>query len=319
VGFYDIFNGDADGLCALQQLRLETPLAAATLVTGGKRDIALLDRVAAEPGDRLTVLDVSMRANATGLRRALAAGAAVRWFDHHEAGEVPVDTGLEAHLDFAPGICTALIVDRHLAGRFRAWAVAGAFGDNLADSARAAATAHGYAAAAIAALQRLGECLNYNAYGDHVDELAFHPAELYRRLAPFRDPLDFVARDAAVATLDQARTRDLAQALAVRPALDSASAAAFVLPDAPWSRRVSGTLANHLATAAPTRATAVLTPSRGAYTVSLRAPRDHPRGAEHLARAFGGGGRAAAAGINGLPEGEVARFLDAFRAAFTSA
>jgi hypothetical protein len=48
------FNGDADGLCALQQLRLAGPRAAAgqeTLVTGVKRDIALLDRVAASRGD----------------------------------------------------------------------------------------------------------------------------------------------------------------------------------------------------------------------------------------------------------------------------
>ena len=318
MGFYDIFNGDADGLCALQQLRLETPLAA-TLVTGTKRDIALLDRVDAGRGDRLTVLDVSMKANAAGLRRALAAGASVRWFDHHEAGDVPVDARLEAHLDFASGICTSLIVDRHLAGRFRGWAVAGAFGDNLADSARAAAEERGFDAQEIEILKCVGECLNYNAYGEHVEELTFHPAELHRRLAPFRDPLEFARRDDAIAILDEARQRDLAQAIAVEPALDSPAATAFILPDAAWSRRVSGTMANQLATVYPSRATAVLTPSQGTYTVSLRAPRNHPRGAELLARAFGGGGRAAAAGINGLPEGDVARFLDAFRDAFTSA
>lgn len=41
---YDIFNGDADGLCALVQLRLQHP-AETSLVTGVKRDIQLLDRV----------------------------------------------------------------------------------------------------------------------------------------------------------------------------------------------------------------------------------------------------------------------------------
>ena len=55
----DVFNGDADGLCALHQLRLAEP-AAAELVTGVKRDIALLERVAAAPGDLVTVLDVSL-------------------------------------------------------------------------------------------------------------------------------------------------------------------------------------------------------------------------------------------------------------------
>ena len=51
---YDIFNGDADGICALIQLRKAEPREA-TLVTGVKRDINLLARVQAEPGDRITV------------------------------------------------------------------------------------------------------------------------------------------------------------------------------------------------------------------------------------------------------------------------
>ena len=42
---FDVFNGDADGLCALHQLRLAAPVDS-VLVTGAKRDIALLQRVA---------------------------------------------------------------------------------------------------------------------------------------------------------------------------------------------------------------------------------------------------------------------------------
>ena len=56
------FNGDADGLCALQQLRLVDPRDA-TLVTGVKRDIQLLRRVNAATGDEVTVLDISLDAN----------------------------------------------------------------------------------------------------------------------------------------------------------------------------------------------------------------------------------------------------------------
>jgi hypothetical protein len=41
---YDVFNGDADGICALHQLRLANPRDA-VLLTGVKRDIALLQRV----------------------------------------------------------------------------------------------------------------------------------------------------------------------------------------------------------------------------------------------------------------------------------
>jgi hypothetical protein len=40
----DCFNGDADGLCALHQLRLAEP-AESELVTGVKRDIQLLERI----------------------------------------------------------------------------------------------------------------------------------------------------------------------------------------------------------------------------------------------------------------------------------
>ena len=75
--FYDIFNGDADGICALHQLRLEEPRES-VLVTGVKRDIHLLERVAARAGDELTVLDISLAANAQDLARLLAAGARCR-------------------------------------------------------------------------------------------------------------------------------------------------------------------------------------------------------------------------------------------------
>src|SRR3954454_16719824 len=95
------FNGDADGLCALQQLRLAAPRATGreTLVTGVKRDIALLDRVAASAGDACTVLDVSLDVNRAGLEKLLAAGVSVRYFDHHFAGDIPAHAGLEAHID----------------------------------------------------------------------------------------------------------------------------------------------------------------------------------------------------------------------------
>ncbi len=86
--FYDIFNGDADGLCALHQLRLADPRAAA-LITGVKRDITLLARVTPEAGDELTVLDVSLDANRDALLGALRTGARVCYFDHHFPGEIP--------------------------------------------------------------------------------------------------------------------------------------------------------------------------------------------------------------------------------------
>jgi hypothetical protein len=54
---YDIFNGDAAGICALLQLRKAEPKNA-RLVTRVKRDINLLHGVVAAEGDQITVLDI---------------------------------------------------------------------------------------------------------------------------------------------------------------------------------------------------------------------------------------------------------------------
>jgi len=62
VTHFDVFNGDADGICALHQLRLRHPVDA-QLVTGVKRDVRLLRRVKAQSGDSVTVLDASLDAN----------------------------------------------------------------------------------------------------------------------------------------------------------------------------------------------------------------------------------------------------------------
>src|SRR6266545_4359511 len=91
----DVFNGDADGLCSLRQLRLAEPVES-QLVTGPKRDISLLERVDAGAGDSVTVLDVSLERNRAALLRLLERGARVRYFDHHFAGEVPAHAALGA-------------------------------------------------------------------------------------------------------------------------------------------------------------------------------------------------------------------------------
>ena len=82
---YDIFNGDADGICALLQLRLAEPRDS-KLITGVKRDIDLLKQVSAKAGDRVTVLDVSMDKNHSALITTLETGANVVYFDHHFPG-----------------------------------------------------------------------------------------------------------------------------------------------------------------------------------------------------------------------------------------
>jgi hypothetical protein len=309
---YDVFNGDADGLCALRQLRLVAP-AEAVPVTGTKRDIRLLDRIDPAAGDHLLVLDVSMAPNAASLRRVLEAGATVQWFDHHNPGDVPVHARLDAHIVTDPGVCTSLIVDRHLGGQARPWAVAGAFGDNLHGPAMALARAAGWSETRIDRLRRLGLAVNYNAYGDSVEELLCPPAVLYARLSAHADPEGFAREDPLFERIERAMAEDLERALAIAPETATAGAAAYRLPDAAWSRRVCGTLANRLARQHPARAHAVLTPVRGRWSVSIRAAVRRPEGADRLALLFGGGGRAGAAGIEGLEAGALEAFLIRFQ------
>lgn len=310
---FDVFNGDADGLCALQQLRLAEP-ADSVLVCGPKRDIELLARVDAEHGDLVTVLDVSLDRNRTALQRLLDRGVRVRYFDHHYAGVIPRDPLLEAHIETGPDVCTSILVDRHLEGRWRAWAIAAAFGDNLAGSATRLARTLDLEPAALDALRELGEALNYNAYGETEADLMIAPARLFERMRGFADPFHFAAEDPIVRQLASARTTDLGAARAVAPLHMAEQAAVFVLPDAAWSRRVLGALANEFAASTPGRAHAVLVPDgRHGYAVSVRAPLAHPAGADAFCREFPtGGGRKGAAGIDHLPDSELSRFVARF-------
>lgn len=342
---FDVFNGDADGICALQQLRLAEPRPEAELVTGVKREIDLLERVVkglaaaggngggsgedggcesegrqdeAAAGGLITVLDISLDRNRRALQ-ALPANWRVFYVDHHYAGEIPAAPGREFHLDAGPDICTSLLVDKILEGRFRAWAVAGAFGDNLHEPARRAAAALGLSGAETEDLRELGELLNYNGYGQRLEDLHFHPARLYRALHGYRDPLEFRRQAPELAALREGFRQDLERARTLRPLAENAAGRVFRLPAAAWSRRVSGVFANELARRAPELAHALLVErDDGALLVSVRAPLQRPGGADGLCRRFPtGGGRAAAAGINALPPAEEASFIDAFTRAFS--
>lgn len=316
MSHWDVFNGDADGICALHQLRLAQPRAA-MLVTGIKRDIALLRRVEAVAGDTVTVLDVSLDRNREALLGLLARGVEVEYFDHHFAGEIPVHPNLRLRIDTAAGICTSLLVDRHLAGAHRAWAVVGAFGDDLPTQASAFARGLGLDIATVQSLRELGEGMNYNAYGGSEEDLMLAPARLYERVRPYRNPLDFIKDEPLAKELALRQRADLlcAEAHAERTQLPGGEV--HRLPDTPWARRVLGSYANALSQREPTRAHAVLRPDgAGAAVVSVRSPRTAPAGADLLCRAFGGSGRASAAGIDHLPWSRYDAFIEAFARAF---
>ncbi len=314
--FYDIFNGDADGICALHQLRLEQPRVA-VLVTGVKRDTQLVARVDAQAGDVLTVLDISLRSNIQAVLQALDRGARMQYFDHHAAGDMPSHPAFEAHIDLAPDVCTSLLVDRYLSGKHRLWAVVAAFGDNLVESAVRAAQPLQLDHIELARLHELGEAINYNAYGETIEDLHYPPADLYRVIAPYHDPRHFIFDEPVFEVLKQAGAEDMARAEEVTPEFVTDGAALYVLPDIAWSRRVNGVFSNRLAQADSQRAHAVLTAKNGGFAVSVRAPRNRPMGADVLCLAFAtGGGRAAAAGINWLSADDLSKFADAFRTAY---
>ncbi len=313
---FDVFNGDADGICALQQLRLAEPCDA-VLITGAKRDIDLLRRVQARPGDAVTVCDVSLDTNLAALKRLLECGVQVQYFDHHAATQLPQHAGLRAVIDTSPEVCTSALVDAHLNGAHRAWAVVAAFGDGMPALARRLAATLGYDAAALTCLREMGELINYNAYGDDVSDLFFHPEALYRTIAPFADPLRFAEDEAKLlARLRAGRSEDAQHESELKPRFDDASGSVFVLPDAPWARRLRGDLAHRLAQREPAKAHALASPNaQGGYTVSVRAPLVRPTGADVFCKQFpGGGGRAAAAGINHLPVRQFEEFAHRFLA-----
>jgi hypothetical protein len=308
---FDVFNGDADGLCALQQLRLAQPRQA-QLVTGTKREIALLDRVTAGAGDTVTVLDISLHRNRAALLGLLERGAAVEYFDHHFAGEVPQHPRLRTHLDPSPSVCTSVLVDRHLLGAQRRWAVVGAFGDNLPEAGCLLARECGLSDAEARTLRDLGEAINYNAYGDTVSELLVAPESLAGLMRRHADPLAFAGSEPVAAQLMEAQASDLEMAWCTPPERVLAGATVYLFPDAPWAHRVQGSFANALSQREPDRAHAVLRAiGDTGYLVSVRAPRNRPHGADLLCLGFGtGGGRASAAGIDCLPRGRVDEFAD---------
>lgn len=314
--YIDVFNGDADGICSLVQLRWAEPRRS-ELITGVKRDIQLLDRIIHEHGRYITVLDISLASNRAALDRLLSNDNRIHYFDHHESGMRPDHVNLTAYIDEDPNTSTALLVNTYLKGKYARWAVVGAFGDNQDKSARLLAGQCGLSDQETEGLRRLGVCINYNGYGESLNDLHYSPKALYEKLACYSDPRDLLRDDSGVfRSLESVYADDMANAVGVSALPGSTdSQAVFILPCQPWARRVNGVLGNHLTNIHPQRAHAILVSKRdGHYAVSVRAPQTKKQGALSLCKQFKtGGGRAAAAGINDLPARDVDAFVAAFR------
>jgi len=310
----DVFNGDADGLCALLQLRLANPMKS-QLVTGLKRDIQLLEDVRVQQGDQVTVLDISFDKNRASVERLLDQGASIFYIDHHQPGEPLEHKQLRTIIDTDANTCTSLLVNDYLEGKYRAWAVTAAFGDNLIESAEQAAYPLSLSDNQLQQLKTLGTCINYNGYGTSLADLHFAPDLLYQEMQSYESPFDFMADNVEIyEKLLAGYSDDMVNAEQVTPEYQTDKIAVYLLPDEIWSRRVSGVFSNMLANNNPDIAHAVVSSnSQKGYQISVRAPLDNKTGADELCASFpGGGGRKAAAGINHIDIDQLPAFISAF-------
>jgi single-stranded DNA-specific DHH superfamily exonuclease len=303
---YDVFNGDADGICALQQIRLQCPKDS-TLITGLKRDISLLKKVDAKSGDEVTVLDISLDKNRPELVSLLEAGINVFYADHHFPGELPQHENLDS-----------LIINKVLEGNQAMWAVVGAFGDNFDAVAVELGESINLNKEELVDYQQLGICLNYNGYGFELEDLMYHPADLFRLVNQYSNPADFIQNEPGYKALLAQYKTDIVLSRNAKAELENDTAALYILPNESWAKRIVGVMGNDMAKSNPDRAHALLVDmGDGHYRVSVRAPYSTKSGADELCRQFEtGGGRKAAAGINRLPESLLGEFTHRFNLAF---
>jgi hypothetical protein len=309
--YVDVFNGDADGICALVQLRLEEPKTS-ILITGVKRNIDLLKYLESGQNTEITVLDISLAKNHTELLRLLNDGAHVFYYDHHQIGEPISHPSLHLDIDLSADVCTSLIVDKKLKGKYRAWAITAAFGDNLNARAIELATQSNFSNLEIALMQEVGTYINYNGYGEKVEDLFYDPKLLYSKLVQFETPFDFVKYDPdTFNALKQGYLNDISQAKGCPSIYCTNDVNVIQLPNEKWARRVSGVFGNDLANDNHDRAHAIIIDNGDeSYLVSIRAPLNKKYGADSVASQFPtGGGRKAAAGINSLPKDHLPRFI----------
>ncbi|HID01725.1 MAG TPA: acetyltransferase [Desulfobacterales bacterium] len=317
---FDVFNGDADGILALHQLRLHDPKPEATLITGVKRDIKLLNKIINTQNSSISVFDISLDSNRDALLTLLESNNTILYIDHHFAGDIPDSPRLTTHLDPGSTVCTSLIVDKILTGKYRNWAVAGAFGDNLHESVAKAATALSLSSDKISQLRELGELLNYNGYGSEISDLHFAPDDLYKALHPYEDPFSFLADSPDLATLRQGFKEDMALAMEQQETDPGKRNRVYTFPNAPWARRVSGVFSNLRAREKKDAAHALIVENDdSSLRISVRAPLNNRKNADTLCLAFPtGGGRTAAAGINQLPAEMLDDFLKRFQITYST-
>ena len=314
---YDVFNGDTDGIFAWHQLRLSHPREA-VLVTGVKRDVGLVSRVDAGEGDLVTIMDVSHAKNRKDVRRLLDSGAIVEYFDHHNAGEMIDHPNMTYHINTEPNVSTGLIVNSYVGGENRLWSIATAFGDNHMDLAMNMAKSENLSDDQITVLKQIGLVVNYNSYGQTVEDLFYSPEEIAEAVkACGSDIFRFTEQSDIFPTLLENFSADMSSAVCQEPYSIGDNTVIYTLPNEAWTHRIMGSFSNHLVSTNKDLACAIaVLNSDGTYRISVRSSLNNPYGAGDLCKKFGGGGREKAGGVNNLEASELDNFKKEFDSTF---
>jgi hypothetical protein len=314
---YDVFNGDTDGIFARHQLRLTHPRSA-ILVTGVKRDVGLVSRVEASEGDLVTVMDVSHAKNRKDVQRLLDSGATVEYFDHHDPGELIEHPNMTYHIDTKPHMSTGMVVDSYVGGKHHLWSIATAFGDNHIDLGIQKARSQNLEDSQINLLKQIGFVVNYNSYGQEVEDLFFTPEEIVKAVDDCgKDIFSFTKQGDIFSTLLKNFNLDMGTASCQEPILFNDKCVFYTFPNEDWSHRVMGAFSNHLVSSNKDLACALaVLNSDGTYRVSVRSSINNPYGAGDFCKGFGGGGREKAGGTDNLQASELDNFKEEFDRAF---
>ena len=314
---YDVFNGDTDGIFARHQLRLAIPLDTVN-ISGVKRDVNLLRHVKPAKGDLVTVMDISHAKNRKDVLRILESGARVEYFDHHDPSELIDHPNITYHIDTDPHMTTGRIVDSHVNGKNHIWAVATAFGDNHFDLAYELATAEGLDHEKTKLLKEIGLAINYNSYGKTEKDLFAAPLLVSEMLEDCGEDVFAISEHEIFSTLVSNFRSDMSTASCQEPYSIHEKGVIYKFPDEEWSHRIMGTFGNHLVNSNKDLACAIaVTNSDKTYRVSVRSSLNNPYGAGNLCKAFGGGGREKAGGINNLEERDLDKFKNEFGKVFS--
>lgn len=305
---YYIFNGDADGIIAARIFHGDGE-GKGRFITGVKRDTSLLKQLVHLSDLSIWVFDISVEKNIDSLKKLLEKNCMIKWFDHHVSADIPNHRKFLPVINTDSNINTTWLVSNHQK-RFTPWTVAGLFGDSMVEKALNIGKAIDLNEKQIGKLKEFGELLNYNAYGEKVEDLYYSPVGILKQSFNYSNIFDFINQTDIYEILSKGRAEDLQKALKA----EQIASGIILFPNTAWAKRVIGDYANALSKKEPDLAHAVLVENKeGDFVVSVRSAINQEKNVAAFCSQFPtGGGRIKAGGINKLSQEDLASFISAF-------